>query len=79
VGRGGSPSMISNLATVSLSLNALGPLPVPATRHTTDQAKQKRPTSGTLCDGSLAQDMGGPVPLPAERAQINRRPGSRAE
>lgn len=70
--------MISNLATVSLSLNALGPLPVPATRHTTDQAKQKRPTSGTLCGQSL-KTWAGPVPRPAERAQINRRPGSRAE
>jgi len=61
--------MISNLATVSLSLNALGPLPVPATRRTTDQAKQKRPTSGTLYDGSIAHDMGGPVPRPAERGR----------
>ena len=40
-----APSMISNLATVSLSLNALGPLPVPAARHTADHPTQRRPAS----------------------------------
>ena len=34
---------------------------------------------GTRCDGSIAQAVGGPVPRPAVRARVNRRPDSRAE
>ena len=74
-----APSMISNLATVSLSLNALGPLPVPAARHTADHATQRRPASPAPAVAAPSQAVGGPVPRPAVRARVNRRPDSRAE
>ena len=83
VGRRFPPSMISNFATVSLSLKALGPLPVPATRATAHQTGRNG-TAGTSLKGPILRETrGGPVqhsiPQMAEEQKGQRGRGAEGQ